>query len=419
MRRVLTVRVVSFAFLYAVAVFTPAASAQSAGQIESMKLLTDNTGWAATSKKLFWTADNGANWKDITPKFSYEYESIACVFFLNTSTGWVLLAHGGGNDGAAFELASTGDAGKDWTMHVLGISGIAGRSAAPDGPGYMEFLDAMHGSIDLHVSSSANFNLGILLVTSDGGMSWDRTPDNPGYFGTVRFVTANDGWLAGGPGGEKLFVTHDGARSWAESHLDPPKELGKAVYPVYGLPVFNDAQDGYLPVSYSGPEDSQPGMVLYHTTDGGRKWETASLLLGLDRVPSGLPVPTAVVGHELIVAFSRGKGTFVLARSGHAGRGGAVAASFDAPNAGFAPVSFISEMHGWAIVGGRVVSTSDSGASWIAISPGKEARAANEEMRGPAGQHPRPTVAVPTGPTHVSNRLGIHQCQAPPSAPLT
>jgi hypothetical protein len=41
--------------------------AQVAGHIESMKLLTTDTGWAATRNKLFWTTDGGASWKDITP----------------------------------------------------------------------------------------------------------------------------------------------------------------------------------------------------------------------------------------------------------------------------------------------------------------------------------------------------------------
>ncbi len=34
---------------------------------EAMKLLAPGIGWALANHHLFWTTDNGASWKDITP----------------------------------------------------------------------------------------------------------------------------------------------------------------------------------------------------------------------------------------------------------------------------------------------------------------------------------------------------------------
>jgi hypothetical protein len=100
--------------------------AQQAGRIESMKLLTSNTGWAATNKKLFWTTDGGSQWKDITPKTGPD-RTIAFTFFTGPSQGWVLLTHAGKEDrrtGIAeslFELAATADAGETWSVKQLEV----------------------------------------------------------------------------------------------------------------------------------------------------------------------------------------------------------------------------------------------------------------------------------------------------------
>jgi hypothetical protein len=72
--------------------------AQQAGRIESMKLLTADTGWAATNKKLFWTTNGGARWSDITPRLEHKQQAISSVFFLDSSTGWVLLSCSDGRD---------------------------------------------------------------------------------------------------------------------------------------------------------------------------------------------------------------------------------------------------------------------------------------------------------------------------------
>jgi len=38
-----------------------------AQQIQSMKLLTPQVGWAQSGQHLYWTTDGGSHWKDITP----------------------------------------------------------------------------------------------------------------------------------------------------------------------------------------------------------------------------------------------------------------------------------------------------------------------------------------------------------------
>jgi hypothetical protein len=65
----------------------------SAQQIQSMKLLTPQTGWAQSGQHLYWTTDDGAHWKVIDPHLSSKF-NITYVFFLNANMGWALLSGG-------------------------------------------------------------------------------------------------------------------------------------------------------------------------------------------------------------------------------------------------------------------------------------------------------------------------------------
>lgn len=97
------------------------ASPQPQGTVQSMKLLTPLVGWASTHRRVFWTTDAGVHWKDITPKAG-SAEVVASVFFLDTSSGWVLLSD---NEPAAdlprFVLASTNSAGAGWSTQNVSI----------------------------------------------------------------------------------------------------------------------------------------------------------------------------------------------------------------------------------------------------------------------------------------------------------
>src|SRR2546429_655382 len=82
--------------------------------IQSMKLMAPGVGWAASSGQLFWTTDGGQNWKDITPPAN-PGTGISAVFFLDTSTGWVVLSRQADPDQEReFDFAATTNAGASW-----------------------------------------------------------------------------------------------------------------------------------------------------------------------------------------------------------------------------------------------------------------------------------------------------------------
>ena len=98
------------------------------GVVTDMKLLAPGTGWAKRAGRLYWTTDNGANWRDITPPRTGAADSI---FFLDSSAGW---AANGNCDPCSTELQinlnSTTDGGATWSR-VTGSMPVKDSGPAP------------------------------------------------------------------------------------------------------------------------------------------------------------------------------------------------------------------------------------------------------------------------------------------------
>jgi len=102
-------------------------------RLQSMKLLTPEVGWAA-DQRLFWTANGGGDWKDITPKKPVEGEEIGSIFFLDTSAGWVLLSRYAEPE-PRFDLVSTTGAGQSWWTTRTEIPRLDPETAVLGGDG--------------------------------------------------------------------------------------------------------------------------------------------------------------------------------------------------------------------------------------------------------------------------------------------
>ncbi len=364
-----------------------ATQAQQAGRIESMKLLTPEVGWAATNKKLFWTVDGGASWKDITPKADHKGQAVSSVFFLDTSTGWVVLKCGDDRDVLAdegcFALASTTDAGETWSVLQEKIKvpfsrEYLGDSTGFSGQSWLQFIDSNHGWELLDIATnSANDSAGEMLRTVDGGKTWVPTKDTP-TSDHFLFITTTDGWIAGGKG-QELFVTHDAGDSWQKVSLAKPPSVGPDMGVGIGLPVFESERRGFLPVRYAvgplrGPDLST--VVLFVTEDRGRSWKQ-------DRTLARIPdiYCSDIVGSTLIAVHSElrkeaaethngapqlelslsalGPGQNVVSNS-------ARVFSYGAP----VQLSFVSREQGWANLLDGLFATRDGGRTWLEVTPG-------------------------------------------------
>jgi probable HAF family extracellular repeat protein len=394
-------------FVFVLSCFCTISSAQQAGTVESMKLLTPEVGWAATHYQLFWTRDSGRHWTTITPSPKHPAE-IASAFFLNDSVGWVLLTRRNQttNDVSGFDLASTANGGASWTIAPIKIPDLSPQALLP-GDGRMDFIDPLHGWINLGGVGSAAMNAGFILATTDGGKTW--TAPHGGYEfeqggrGPVHFISLVDGWFTNRL---ELFVTHDGSNTWRKLSLKPPPEAGLAINPAYDVPVFRDDRHGFLPVTYSAPY-SVPGarsaLVLFATQDAGQTWKAERILPNLPQTSYGQIIPSAIADSSWIAASTSDPSKARLTIVSSDGR----VAALGQLDSGASEISFASSIQGWAIDGrGRLLSTADGGSIWTEITPG----AARTQSYAPARKSATDSqvFSQDTAPTLGSATISVH-----------
>jgi len=303
-----------------------------------MKQLSPGIGWVLLHQHLFWTQLNGANWADITPPGS-PTQRIEDVFFLDNAHGWASLVDFGSPDAAAsptYSFASTGDGGKSWQMHAFDTSSdLRFREGAKTNSIF--FLDPQRGWAMFRLPSSSNFSIGELIATEDGGATWTRLPSPPGA-GFLHFVTRQDGWLAGGPGGFGLWFTHDGGKTWSQRSVPPPSDCQKCAVG-YDEPIFKNPRDGVLTVTIEGADNQKTATYITH--DGGESWQISEVNEGWG--------PSSVVDMHVIRVFSSPKKGLIVRASGHD--------KISAPTGVFRPnvvkIDFADDSNGWILHASR------------------------------------------------------------------
>ena len=344
---------------------TPSATPTSV-VLSSMHLVAPDTGWAASDFALFWTTTDGKQWIEITPN-SPDDRKVASVFFLDASIGWVLFSDWNREANATrFDIASTTNGGTSWSVHRVELPPRNPLAEFSPG-GAIRFVSASHGWMSVPLTGSSAAHPGWLLETLDGGNTWkwNKSPTFPGSSGLILFVNAQQGWLLS-TGRAALYATYDGARTWKEVSLKAPPAIGASIYPTYELPIFKDAQHGFLPIMFSGPEGSKSALVLFATADGGQNWEPKKIVTGLGQSWVGELFPSTLADSTLIIALG-GRTQLTFLRAGPATQSTWTTGTFGAPVLG---LDFVNGSRGWALLtDGHLQSTSDGGATWVSITP--------------------------------------------------
>ena len=317
---------------------TPNVQAGSgSASLQGMQLLNADSGWVLTEQNLLWTTNKGSQWTDITPA-GITNPLLRTAFFLNTSNGWVLNTdfQSNASANAQWQMALTADGGNSWAVKPF-ASANSIYVGNYSGKAWLDFVDNLHGWAMLSLNSNANFSMGDLFTTSDGGNSWTKLPSPP-IGDAIHFSNTTDGWLAGGADGTKFYTTKDGGNSWQ------PQAVYTSGSAVYGLPVFQTAQDGILPVVQTAPTAT---LAFYATHDGGQAWNLQTTLPLVNQPNPGVKMAVSVVNATTFVAVPPEKSELILLEGSKTPA--SLATNLLPKEAGILKVDFKSATDGWVL----------------------------------------------------------------------
>jgi photosystem II stability/assembly factor-like uncharacterized protein len=339
--------------------------------IGGMGLVAPAIGWALLDQHLLWTSNDGKDWRELSPSNSAHIDG---VFFLDSVRGWVVLSD---RDPEAEQdlrvtVASTQDGGITWALSPLELR-TEGRHYSQKASVF--FFDGVRGWLNLRLASSSNFSFGLMFNTQDSGKTWTQLSDPP-TADPVYFATPNDGWIAGGPAGNELWVTRDRGTSWRQQKLASPKDCPSCEV-IYDKPRFQSKVDGLLPVTLLA--ENRLLTATYSTHDGGNSWKPTNVQeQQYDSAHSG--ASTVVDSHVLRVQVNQNN----IATVPDTGKATASAVlRILWPMGSIVSVSFFTESSGWLVYSAgkcatfksqcsqqsELLSTDDSGKSFKAITP--------------------------------------------------
>lgn len=250
------------------------------------------------------------------------------VDFVNARTGWVIgqRCPAGGAACQAFVLGTRDDGGT-WNDTNLG-------SLLPQ---QVDFIDARTGwAVEASPCANVVPCSSVLIATADGGASWQRRYSGSETLSSVQFLDAEHGWALGaeqvGCGadlcGADLLRTDDGGRNWETASVVP-------LTGVLGFDFLTPSRGWITGLACGGTKSRSCQVGIESTQDGGGSWQ-----------------------QELSLAPAVYEG-----------------------NSGGGQISFATAADGWALLPvangctmggcwGPLYRTRDGGETWVPIQPG-------------------------------------------------
>jgi hypothetical protein len=352
---------------------SPAVRPGFSAPVDALDLLTPDEGWVLAGGRLFWTHDGGQTWLDITPPAPavaqpFQPASIAAASFPDPRTGFVVSVEPDATGSPVYALARTADGGATWQWKPLPLF-APGDPAALPGRVSLQFVDARTGWLAVKRATSANFSLGTLFHTDDGGVTWARLELPTGE--PVWFLDVDRGWTAGGAAGDELYRSVDGGRRWEDrTHLTGLSNLSGLLQ----VPAFSDPLHGLLAVVAGAEPGSR--VEFYITEDGGGSWRPLGGQTGPADPSPGVPVPIAALGPGRWLAALPGSAALLRLDE----RGERAVVSRDPALAGLRALDMAGSRTGWALAeegrcdpecrrNVRLLRTADGGRTWVVLDP--------------------------------------------------
>ncbi len=329
--------------------------------IVTLHMFDASNGWAASETKVLRTTDGGLTWLDATPSGVSSVRWSAARFFLNTSTGWILLSNADTTTGTLYK---TVNGGATWAATPVPLTA--------DG---LLFLDATNGWAITSLGAGAGSMALAISRTNDGGVTWTRVfVNDPTVAGSsdslplsgmktgFTFLDPNHGWIGGmEPVNDLIYLysSSDGGATWAFQDVSLPSGYAGA-QTIAISPHFFGTAEGVLPV---GLISDPMAVVLYLTHDGGLTWNPSTPVASGGQV--SIPSPTEF--------FAWDGGTTLYASHDSGTTWETVTPNVDLHD-GFMTFQFVNATTGWALTGDAsnnysLYKTIDGGSTWNILIP--------------------------------------------------
>ncbi|MBN2564488.1 MAG: hypothetical protein JXB46_02140, partial [Candidatus Eisenbacteria bacterium] len=240
--------------------------------LNDIDFVNEASGWAVANDGVIATHDGGESW---FPQSLPVMGGLLGVDFIDVEHGWAV-----GGD----RILSTSDGGSSWDIENLQLDIEWIEVNLYD----VTFADPLHGWIcgagyDRYErtwwGAQYAINTNFVLVTGDGGSTWDYSWLSEPYTGSgvppftqIQSVSSSEVW--GLVYGRGVRISRDGGATWAWAELPMPDWLAPETAPSLFVSTFcvGEGGSGWIAGNVDNGNAAHLGRFICRTTDGGRTW---------------------------------------------------------------------------------------------------------------------------------------------------
>jgi photosystem II stability/assembly factor-like uncharacterized protein len=246
----------------------------SAPTIEDAGWLSAQQGWLVSGNHLYWTTTQGKSWLDISPAPVQLANFLSVGQELPGGQAWALSTQ----DQGQVNLYHSSNWGETWERLDLTLP------SDDWWPLQLQFTSPTTGWVVMQKATSQAFDVGIMMKTSDGGLTW-LISDLP-TTGKITFTSPTEGWLLNAVTND-LFNSTDGGLTWQIAQPDD-HPLSSKLPEGATLSGWQSKGLGWAVTSVgscSGEKSTpnftcQVNTTLLQTKDGGETWDAVQLPFG-------------------------------------------------------------------------------------------------------------------------------------------
>ena len=235
--------------------------------IEDLGWLSADQGWLVAEERLYLTNDQGKKWLELSP------ESIQMAFFLPSGQAWAISSQ----DEGQLSLVTSLNWGAAWKPHELQLPSDSNWH-----PLQLKFVSPTSGWLVIQKETSQAFDSGMLMKTSDGGLTW-QSYDLP-VAAPINFISGSEGWLIN-RSGDELFHTTDGGVTWQPyplnqhnlSQISLPEGTTLSGQEANGLGWAAISTNRCTGEKLTSNFSCQNNTGIQQTLDGGKTWHQIPL----------------------------------------------------------------------------------------------------------------------------------------------